>query len=251
MIREERIRAKQYGEKPNFIKLIRQWGGVTITYRRTMQESPAYINNHEELTKALQEGIYYLETLEPARVDLNAFGHVETLVCKKRIKNNDKWEVINEEIRLPARSIFVATGTQPNTAYEFEHRGTFNRQGLQYQHYEDEDGQLIIPHGVTHSKDPRFGPFTSYHKDHHRVSLIGDTHPIFHGNVVKAIASGMRTYPKILEVLKSKLNQIGQDEEYHAFAKHMNFLFNSEIKAIQRLSKNVLKRAHNFLIKQY
>ena len=44
-------------------------------------------------------------------------------------------------------------------------------------------------------------------KHDRRVSLIGDTHPVFHGSVVKAIASGMRTYPKILAVLKDKLGQ--------------------------------------------
>ena len=91
-----------------------------------MQESPAYINNHEELKKALEEGIYYLEALEPAAVDLNEYGHVETLICHKRMRNQEnEWVTTNEEVRIPARSIFVATGTQPNTAYEFEHRGTF------------------------------------------------------------------------------------------------------------------------------
>lgn len=240
-IRKERERAQLCNEQPNFIKLIRQWGGVTIVYRRKMQESPAYINNHEELTKALQEGIYYLEELEPSRVDLNQFGHVETLVCRRRImKNETEWETSTEEIRIPARSIFVATGTQPNTAYEFEHRGTFTRQGLQYQHYEDIHGELTIAKGVTHVKETLFGPFTSYHKDHHRISLIGDTHPVFHGNVVKAIASGMRTYPKILEVLKSKIKH-GDDQEYQTFAKNMNALFKTTVAAIKRYSENILE----------
>ena len=129
---------KRRSEQPNFIKLAREWGGVTIAYRRTMQESPAYINNHEELQKALEEGIYYLEGLEPTAVDLNEYGHAEALICHKRIRNQEnEWVTTTEEVRLPARSILVATGTQPNTAYEFEHRGTFNRLNLQYQHYED------------------------------------------------------------------------------------------------------------------
>ena len=117
-VREERKQAESLNEKPNFIKLIRQWGGVTIAYRRTMQESPAYINNHEELQKAFEEGIYYLEALEPTAVDLNQFGSVEALVCHRRLqKTRDEWETTTEEVRLPARSIFVATGTQPNTPY--------------------------------------------------------------------------------------------------------------------------------------
>lgn len=241
-VRKERERAKLANEIPNFIKLIHQWGGVTIVYRRKMQESPAYINNHEELTKALQEGVYYLEALEPASVDVNQFGHVETLVCRRRImKNETEWETSTEETRIPARSIFVATGTQPNTAYEFEHRGTFTRQGLQYQHYEDVNGELTIPRGITNVKEPLFGPFTSYHHDDRRVSLIGDTHPVFHGNVVKAIASGMRTYPKILDVLKNKINNRGYDQEYQTFAKNIDELFNMTITNIERRSENVIE----------
>ncbi len=90
---------------------------MTIVYRRDMQDSPAYINNHEELQKALDEGVYYLEKLEPIAVDLNQFGHVETLICHQRIKNNQgEWEALADEIRIPARAIFVATGTQPNIA---------------------------------------------------------------------------------------------------------------------------------------
>lgn len=242
LIRKEREHAKQNNEKPNFIKLIHQWGGVTIVYRRTMQESPAYINNHEELAKALAEGVYYLEALEPAVADLNQYGHVETLICHRRVhKTADEWEPTLEEIRIPARSIFVATGTQPNIAYEFEHRGTFTRQGFQYQHYEDKNGVLEVAHGIPHCKDPMFGPFTSYHKEHRRVSLIGDTHPVFHGNVVKAIASGLRTYPKILAVLKDHLGKKGSDEEYQQFAKKVKHAFTSQIENIVRRTENVIE----------
>lgn len=241
-VRKERELAKAEKRKPNFIKLIRQWGGVTIVYRRSMQESPAYINNHEEVQKALQEGIYYLEALEPTAAELNQFGHVETLVCTKRLKNDSgEWQAMKEEVRVPARSIFIATGTQPNTAYEFEHKGTFTRLNLQYQHYEDENGELVIPHGIEHCKQENFGPFTSYHRHDRRVSLIGDTHPVFHGNVVKAIASGLRTFPKILTVLADKLNQQGSEEEYQKFSNHMQTIFNAHVIDIQRRLANVLE----------
>ena len=241
-VQKERELAKLNHEPPNFIKLAREWGGVTIAYRRTMQESPAYINNHEELKKALEEGIYYAEALDPVAVDLNEYGHVEALICHKRLRNEkNEWIATQEEIRLPARSILVATGTQPNTAYEFEHRDTFNRINLQYQHYEDVDHQLNVAHGVEHCKDPQFGPFTSYHKDEHRVSLIGDTHPVFHGNVVKAIASGLRTYPKILDIMKHQLGKKGDDKEYRQFNEEINFLFEAKVKSIARKTEQVIE----------
>lgn len=241
-VRNERERAKAQHEAPNFIKLIHEWGGVTIAYRRAMHESPAYINNHEELKKALEEGIYYLEGLEPVAVQLDNYGHSEALICRKRIHpENSEWKTTEEEIHLRARSILVATGTQPNTAYEFEHRGTFNRLNLQYQHYEDHEGELTITTGVKHCKEPAFGPFTSYQKDDKRVSLIGDTHPVFHGNVVKAIASGMRTYPKILAVLADRLTQSGNHEEYQAFAKKMTYLFHAEVVKLSRETSDIIE----------
>lgn len=241
-VRRERMRAKAQQEQPNFIKLIHEWGGVTIAYRRAMQESPAYINNHEEVQKALEEGVYYSEGLEPAAVDLNEYGHAEALICYKRVRDEtNTWKTTQEELRLPARSILVATGTQPNTAYEFEHRKTFNRLNLQYQHYEDIDGELNVAHGVLHCKDLQFGPFTSYRKDDKRVSLIGDTHPVFHGSVVKAIASGMRTYPKILELLRHKINLDANSHEYHHFAKRMKDLFSARIVNIERKTNKSLE----------
>lgn len=241
-VKQERERARQENRQPDFIKLIRSWGGVTIAYRRSMQESPAYINNHEELRKALEEGIYYLEGMEPACADLNEHGHVEALVCKKRIRNQDgEWVTTDESIRLPARSILVATGTQPNTAYEFEHRGTFNRLNLQYQHYEDKDGELQVAHGVEHCKDPLFGPFTSYHEHDKRVSLIGDTHPVFHGNVVKAIASGLRTYPKILKIFSGQLDNHGNEDEYRDFAEKMQHQFTSRVKHLERKNSHTIE----------
>ncbi len=241
-VRKERQRAAEQKTQPDFLKLIRQWGGVTIVYRRMMQESPAYINNHDELKKALEEGIYYAEALEPSLVDLNQFGHVETLICHRRVrKSPDEWETLREDIRIPARSIFVATGTQPNIAYEFEHKGTFKRQGVQYQHYEENNNQLTIPHGISHCKENEFGPFTSYQHHDYRVSLIGDTHPVFHGSVVKAIASGLRTYPKILEVLKDKLGKKADENEYTSFAQKIENLFTSTLEKIVRRTDQVLE----------
>ncbi len=241
-VRKERERAAELHQPPNFIKLIREWGGVTIAYRRSMRESPAYIHNHEELQKALYEGIYYTEGLEPTAVDLDKNGHAEALICHKRIRNQEnEWVTTTEEVRLPARSILVATGTQPNTAYEFEHRGTFNRLNLQYQHYEDIDSELNVAHGVAHCKDPNFGPFTSYQKDQHRVSLIGDTHPVFHGSVVKAIASGMRTYPKIMAILKDKLAQRGDEQEYRLFREQMDYLFHARVHSVTRKTKHIVE----------
>ncbi|HKC24428.1 MAG TPA: FAD-dependent oxidoreductase, partial [Thermoanaerobaculia bacterium] len=64
-IRSERLRAARAGETPDYARLCRIWGGSTLAYRRAMEESPAYRLNHEEILKALEEGIVFAENLDP------------------------------------------------------------------------------------------------------------------------------------------------------------------------------------------
>ena len=45
--------AEAAGEPPDFVPLVRAWGGVTLAYRKRMVDSPAYRLNHEEIIKAL------------------------------------------------------------------------------------------------------------------------------------------------------------------------------------------------------
>jgi len=52
--RAERSAAAAAGRKPDFNRLVRAWGGVTIVYRKRLQDSPAYRLNHEEVIKSLE-----------------------------------------------------------------------------------------------------------------------------------------------------------------------------------------------------
>src|SRR5882672_4120420 len=44
------------------LELLKAWGGATIAYRRRMVDSPSYTLNHEEVHKALEEGIVFSES---------------------------------------------------------------------------------------------------------------------------------------------------------------------------------------------
>ncbi len=233
LVRQEREKAKKEKRAPDLISLLRSWGGVTVVYRRRLQDSPAYKRNHEEVIKALEEGIYYAENLDPVAARLDKYGHVESLVCA--MHNSQKETVI------PAKAILVATGAKPNIAYEFEHRGTLQREGMDYKAYEDYEGNLEVVHPEGHVKTKHFGPFTSYDHDGYRVSFLGDTHPVFHGSVVKAISSAKRIYPKILQSFKNKKHQTGSLEEYRQFADHIKTLFSARITRIIRHTKNVVE----------
>ncbi len=130
-VRAERERAAGTGEAPDFTRLIRRWGGVTVAYRRRMTDSPAYLRNHEEIEKALQEGIYYAECLSPSEALLDENGHVSAM----RFDRTSDAEPRQDAVVLPARSVFMAAGSVPNTAYEREHPGTFEMAGRYYAAY--------------------------------------------------------------------------------------------------------------------
>ena len=128
-VRRERQRARAAAEAPDFARLCREWGGVSIVYRRAMEDSPAYRLNHEEIIKALEEGISFVENLEPEEAVPDGNGHLKA-VRFRRSRGGDVVEV-------PARSCWVAAGTTPNITYEKERPGTFPM---------DERRRFFLPH---------------------------------------------------------------------------------------------------------
>lgn len=197
-VRAERERARAAGETPDFTPLIRAWGGVTVAYRKGLNAAPAYVRNHEEVLKATEEGLFYAEGLEPIHADVDGHGHVSGLLCRRMQQKEGRWLATGEEVRLPARAIFVAAGTVPNTIYEREYPNTFRLDGNHFLPHVQHRNGLQPVEAADHCKSPEFGPFTSYDDGGHRVTFIGDTHPAFHGSVVKAIASAQRSYPHVL-----------------------------------------------------
>ncbi|MDH3693967.1 MAG: pyridine nucleotide-disulfide oxidoreductase, partial [Gammaproteobacteria bacterium] len=198
---EERQRAKAANQEPDFISLLREWGGVTIVYRRGLNESPAYQRNHEEVIKAMEEGIYYIEGMDPVRCELDEHGHVSTLVCRKLKQEDGRWLATNEETNVQARSVFVAAGTFPNAIYESEYPGTFTMEHDHFLPHVAQRQSLQPVRVADHCKSPQFGPLTSFDMDSRRVSFLGDTHPVFNGSVVKAIASALRSYPEVMDAV--------------------------------------------------
>jgi NADPH-dependent glutamate synthase beta subunit-like oxidoreductase/ferredoxin-NADP reductase len=195
MLAAERRRAAAAGEAPHFIPLLRAWGGVTIVYRRRMAQSPAYTRNHQELAKALEEGILYMEGLEPVAAVLDEHGWIKGLCARYATPQVDG--ELTREITVPARTVLVAAGTVPNTIYEREHPGHL---ALESDHFRlhDAQGEPRPASSQTTCKDlQQTGFFTS----NPQVSVLGDAHAIFQGSVVKAIASGKQAACQIAAVL--------------------------------------------------
>ena len=114
-VRAERARAAAKGERPDFVKLVRAWGGVSLAYRKRMVDSPAYRLNHEEVIKALEEGISFIENVNPEEAIVDENNHVRAM----------RFSAPGRTVELPARAVLVAAGTTPNITYEKEHPGSF------------------------------------------------------------------------------------------------------------------------------
>ena len=212
-IRHERQRAAAAGEKPDFIPLVRSWGGVTIAYRKSMLDSPAYRLNYEEVAKAFEEGIAYAENLSPVEAINDEFGHVISLIFEKQIVEDGRWKDSGVIVEMPARSVMVAAGTSPNVIYEKEHPGTFrlDKYGQFFQSFAVSENNELIEVDANHDT----GFFTSYQHPSRKDKLItfyGDNHPRYAGNVVKAMASARDGYRHVAKVLSGKSSQTSWDQ---------------------------------------
>jgi NADPH-dependent glutamate synthase beta subunit-like oxidoreductase/NAD(P)H-flavin reductase len=203
-IEQERKRAAASGEAPNFIPLISEWGGVHIYYRKSMVDSPAYRLNHEEVIKSLEEGISFVENMNPLEAVPDEFGAVKELVFERMTTVDGKSKNSGEMYRVPARTVMVAAGTVPNVMYEQEHPGTFNfdEQDKYFQTYTLKEGATLVE-----ARKDEVGFYTSYEKDGKYVTFYGDNHPEYAGNVVKAMASAKHGYKTVLALYKKNLKQ--------------------------------------------
>lgn len=212
-IRAERERAARAGEAPDFVKLVRQWGGVSICYRRSLTESPAYRLNHEEVAKALEEGIRFIERMSPVEAVPDAHGAVAALKFERMQVQGGKLKGTGELFELPAKTVCVAAGTSPNVTYEREHPGTFelDADGYFMKAFElvDQDGAFALRPVEAHEDlGKKVGFFTSYRRDDRFVSFYGDNHPTYAGNVVKAMASAKDGYPEVVRLFRRELSRI-------------------------------------------
>ena len=115
----------------------------TIAYRKRLVDSPSYTLNHEEVEKALEEGIRFAENLTPdARSRSTRFGHARALVVRARSRR--RRQRLQREVELPARTVLIAAGTQPNTVLAREDPAHFALDGRYFRAI-DEDGKPVTP----------------------------------------------------------------------------------------------------------
>ncbi len=196
-VRAERARAAAAGEKPDLARLVQGWGGVTICYRKTMKDSPAYRLNHEEVIKSLEEGIAFAERLTPLEAIADDHGHLNGMIFHR--------SDTGEHVTVPAKACLVAAGTSPNITYEKEHPGSFETddRGTFFRAFRADlsNGRpTLVP-----ADDGEPGFFTSYDSEGRLISFFGDNHPRYAGNVVKAMASARDGAPRITAILDREI----------------------------------------------
>jgi len=197
-VRSERLLAEVEDRPPNLAKLCDSWGGVSLAYRKRMVDSPAYRLNHEEVAKALEEGIRFVENMVPTEAIPDEFQAVSALTFTR----SD-----GSEVTLPARTVCYAAGTTPNTVCEREAPGNFplDADGRFFQKHKlvaDGDAWKLEP--VQGASQEAF--FMSYQKDGRFVSFYGDNHPDFAGNVVKAMASAKHGARQVARLFANEIS---------------------------------------------
>jgi NADPH-dependent glutamate synthase beta subunit-like oxidoreductase/NAD(P)H-flavin reductase len=234
-IRSERARAAKENREARIVELLDSWGGITIAYRKRLIDSPSYTLNHEEVEKALEEGVRFTEKLTPQSIEVDEFGHacgLSVIACGEDGDGNPN----NTVLTLPARTILVAAGTQPNTVAAREDPGHFKLDGRYFQAV-DENGSPVNPPRTAKPDQPQV--LLSRQTDGRFISFFGDLHPSFFGNVVKAMGGAKQGYPVVSRVLTEVEPTFpGSDAEFVA---KLNQSLRASVHEVIRLTPNIVE----------
>jgi NAD(P)H-flavin reductase/NADPH-dependent glutamate synthase beta subunit-like oxidoreductase len=248
-VRAERARAAAAGEEPNLSALVAGWGGVSLVYRRSMADSPAYRLNHEEITKFFEEDVRFVEKLSPVACVPDARGALAAVEFEK-LENGEGGEQIatGEKVTLPARTLFVAAGTAPNVTYEREREGCFELEpktkGFKsYRAVRGDDGVVRLEA----TQSGQVGFFTSYLHDGHTVSYYGDNNPHYAGSVVRAMASAKDGAPEVEALFAAEIaalspdQQPARDADWKTFTARLDDELRAKVVRIERLTPTIVE----------
>jgi NADPH-dependent glutamate synthase beta subunit-like oxidoreductase/NAD(P)H-flavin reductase len=206
------------------LRLLKSWGGATIAYRRRMIDSPSYTLNHEEVAKALEEGIVFSEGLTPERIEVDEYGHARSV----RFSGG---------LELPARSVLIAAGTQPNTVLAREEGVSLALDGKYFLAC-DESGAPIKPERHT-AKPKRAEVLLHRYPDGRFLSFFGDLHPSYFGNVVKAMGSAKQGFPVVSRVLAER--KASSELDGAAFLARLNRDLRAVVHEVRRLTPTIVE----------
>lgn len=205
---EEKIIAQEFLDDYKNIKN-KKLIPTKILYRKTIQESPAYRQNHEELIKAFEQSIEFIELKSPKKAILDKFNHIKAIKCH----DNEIYE---------CKSLIIAAGTSPNISPVTQDNIDINIKDKFFSTIKSKENyQFIAKKGSNKS-----------------ISFFGDLHPKFEGSVVKAMASAKIGAKEIINILESiPKKQINFQEFY----KKISNDFIAHIHKVEKLSPNIIQ----------
>jgi NADPH-dependent glutamate synthase beta subunit-like oxidoreductase/NAD(P)H-flavin reductase len=222
----KRIRAcRAAGE--SVTKLLQELGGVTILYRKDLTDAPSYRLNHEEVTIAMEEGLWFLPHATPTAFLYDAANNVDTIVFKN---------AEGEEKKITARTVLVAAGTHPNTVLAREMPELFAKDGSYFQ-FINASGNQVQPERMVKPEQAEMLLWRD--AEGRAITCFGDVHPSFAGNVVKAMASAKRGYPQVSALLADCTAP--HAEESDAFLSRMKSIFTATVVAVHRLTPTIIE----------
>lgn len=214
--------AKALRERPlEKLRLLKEWGGVKVLYRKSLKDSPAYRLNHEEIEKALEEGIEFVENIIPIEFETDL--------------NRDLKGVKHAQGSIACKTLLIAAGTQPNTVLATEDALHFKRNGKYFQSV-DEVGAVVANEIISKPKQARV--IMDRGVDGPSISYFGDLHPSFAGNVVKAMASAKQGYKEVVNLLA---NQFCEADEKRGFFNKLDQLLIARVHEVIRLTPNIVE----------
>ncbi|MFN7039257.1 MAG: FAD-dependent oxidoreductase [Alphaproteobacteria bacterium] len=213
------IREEKKKNNPNVLELINEWGGVKIAYRQNFKDSPSYRFNAEEVELALKEGIQFIPNIIPLSIKLDQYGHAQAIETKDNL--------------IFAKTILFATGTKANTIITNENPSNYILNG-NYLQALDISGKIVNPEKIAKPKESFV--ITAINEDNKATSFIGDLHPSYQGNVVKAMASAKAAYP----IISNILNRLTPNHEPN-FIDKINNLLRAKVHKVNRLTENIVE----------
>ncbi|MBN9412583.1 MAG: FAD-dependent oxidoreductase [Candidatus Paracaedimonas acanthamoebae] len=190
--------------------ILEKLGGATLLYRKDLTEAPSYRGNHEEVFKALQEGVKFLPDA----------SLLEILTDEKGQANGVKIRRGSIDENRPARTILIAAGTTPNTQVAEEFPDIFKI----------EDGYLksLSEDSCMAAKDAQG----------RTISFFGDLDARYAGSVVKAMASAKHGVPLITGALK----QLSlEPENPSSLIQRVEKAFTSTLQSVKRLTEQAIE----------
>jgi NADPH-dependent glutamate synthase beta subunit-like oxidoreductase/NAD(P)H-flavin reductase len=236
-LRDERRRAADEHREPRILELLQDWGGVTIAYRKRLIDSPSYTLNHEEVHKALEEGIRFAEGLVPLAVEVDHRGHARALkVSVQRRADDGRWtEAARAE--LAARTILIAAGTHPNTVIAREEPGHFRLDGEYFQACDETGAPVAAERSISKPSEPRV--LLACRADGRFMSYFGDVHPSYFGNVVKALGGAKQGYPAVSRVLERRAPASAESDRQ--FFDRLNRELRATVREVARLTPLIVE----------